>query len=104
MKSWLKNRRLLYVGLPALVGLLPMPGGALFSAPLVDSVDSEKGIGGTLKAAVNYWFRHIWEYWWPLYPGVILAIRYSGLPFELFLIIQAPFTLAALAEIGRAHV
>jgi hypothetical protein len=97
MKSWLKNRRLLYVGLPALVGLLPMPGGALFSAPLVDSVDSEKGIGGTLKAAVNYWFRHIWEYWWPLYPGVILAIRYSGLPFELFLIIQAPFTLAALA-------
>ena len=97
MKSWLSNRKWLFVGLPALVGLLPMPGGALFSAPLVDSVDSENDLDDPLKAAINYWFRHIWEYWWPLYPGVILAIRYSGLPFELFLLLQAPFTLAALA-------
>ena len=97
MKSWLGNRKWLFVGLPALVGLLPMPGGALFSAPLVDSVDSENDLDGPLKVAINYWFRHIWEYWWPLYPGVILAIRYSGLPFELFLLLQAPFTIAALA-------
>lgn len=91
------NRRLLYSGIPALIGLLPMPGGALFSAPLVASLDQADEIDIPHKVAINYWFRHIWEYWWPLYPGVILAVRYSELPFYAFLGIQAPFTLAAIA-------
>ena len=97
LKTWLKSRKMLLAGLPALVGLLPMPAGALFSAPMVASVDAQNELDPSHKAAINYWFRHIWEYWWPLYPGVILAIRYSGLPFELFLLLQAPFTIAALA-------
>jgi len=97
MKSRLPNRKWLFLGLPAFVGLLPMPGGALFSAPLVAAADSENGLDNSLKAALNYWFRHIWEYWWPLYPGVILAVRYSGLPFGTFLALQFPFTVAALA-------
>jgi uncharacterized protein len=97
LKSWLKSKKLLLVGFPALVGLLPMPGGALFSAPLVDVVDSEKKLKPELKVAINYWFRHIWEYWWPLYPGIILAIKYSTLPSGLFYLIQIPFTFASFA-------
>ncbi len=96
LKSYLSNHRMLIGGLPALVGLLPMPGGALVSAPLVGSVDSENEIAPSLKVAINYWFRHIWEYWWPLYPGVILAIRYCGLPLEIYFIIMMPFTLVAV--------
>ena len=30
------------------------------------------------KAFVNYWFRHIWEYISPLYPGIVLAAAGSG--------------------------
>jgi len=97
--------------LPALVGLLPMPAGALFSAPFVDAVDQHREIEPQLKAAINYWFRHIWEYWWPLYPGVILAMQYSGLPVTIFFLIQIPFTLAAalggylfiLRKVGKAN-
>ncbi|HUI92825.1 MAG TPA: DUF401 family protein [Chitinivibrionales bacterium] len=96
LERWLKSRALLYMGLPALVGLLPMPGGALFSAPLVAAVDADSGLSPPHKAAINYWFRHVWEYWWPLYPGVILAIKYSGLPAGLYFLIQMPFTVAAL--------
>jgi uncharacterized protein len=95
LHAWIKNPALLLAGLPALVGLLPMPGGALFSAPLVDAADKEKRIDPAHKAAINYWFRHIWEYWWPLYPGIILAIKYSGVPAGLFFLIQMPFTVAA---------
>jgi len=92
-----KDQRLLMGGLPAIIGLLPMPGGALFSAPFLASVDEKQSLSPEQKSAVNYWFRHIWEYWWPLYPGVILAIQYCGLPFGFFLLIQAPFTLASIA-------
>jgi hypothetical protein len=87
---------MLLAGLPALVGLLPMPGGAIFSAPLVASLDSPGELDARQRVAINYWFRHIWEYWWPLYPGVILAVRYSELPAATFFLIQIPFTFAAL--------
>ena len=96
LKAGLRRPRLLYAGLPALIGLLPMPGGAIFSAPLVDALDHEKRFDPALKSAINYWFRHIWEYWWPLYPGVILAMKYSGLPVAVFFCIQAPLTLFAV--------
>jgi uncharacterized protein len=95
LQERLKNKKLLLVGFPIFVGLLPMPGGALFSAPLVDAVDSKKELEPALKVAINYWFRHIWEFWWPLYPGIILAIKYSGLPSGIFYLIQIPFSIAA---------
>lgn len=96
LKSWLKSKHLILAGLPALVGLLPMPAGALFSAPFVDAVDQDREIEPQRKVAINYWFRHIWEYWWPLYPGVILAMQYSGLSAARFFFIQIPFTFAAI--------
>jgi hypothetical protein len=96
LKAWLSSHSLLLAGLPALVGLLPMPGGALFSAPLVASVDSDQRLAPAHKVAINYWFRHIWEVWWPLYPGVILAIRYSGLAVGTFMAVMAPLTVASV--------
>lgn len=68
--------------LPALVGLLPMPGGALFSAPLVDAAATGSPISPARRAAANYWFRHTWEFWWPLYPGIIAAVELSGIPWS----------------------
>src|SRR5688572_20716375 len=32
-KAWLRRPRVVLAALPAIIGLLPMPGGALFSAP-----------------------------------------------------------------------
>ncbi len=86
--------------LPALVGLLPMPGGAAFSAPLVDDVDHGRIVEPLLKTQINYWFRHPWEYWWPLYPGVLMAIELSGLAIWQFMLLMVPislvFTLAGM--------
>jgi len=83
--------------LPAVIGLLPMPGGALFSAPLVDECDPERQLCSLLKARVNYWFRHVWEFWWPLYPGVLLAAALSGLELWQFILLQLPVTVLAVA-------
>jgi integral membrane protein (TIGR00529 family) len=97
LKSYIANDVLLLSGLPAIVGLLPMPGGALVSAPLVDSVDSNKNLTPSHKAGINYWFRHVWEYWWPLYPGVILAMTISGLTPAVYFLTMLPVTASALA-------
>ena len=48
--------------LPALIGLLPMPGGALFSAPMVETAAADSKVSGSVLSAINYWFRHIWEH------------------------------------------
>ncbi len=65
---------------PALIGLLPMPGGAVFSAPMVKSAASDQDLTNEDKILINYWFRHIWELIWPLYPGLILTAHMSGIP------------------------
>jgi len=82
--------------LPAIIGFLPMPGGAIFSAPMVDGCDQPNRVDPQLKASINYWFRHIWEYWWPLYPGVLLAIKLTGLPMEKLIVLHLPLSLLAI--------
>lgn len=76
----LKWPRLKLVFFPALIGLLPMPGGAVFSAPMVKSAAHGQNLANEDKALINYWFRHIWELIWPLYPGLILTAHLSGIP------------------------
>jgi hypothetical protein len=83
--------------LPAVIGFLPMPGGAIFSAPLVDSCDAHDNVGGLLKAQTNHWFRHVWEYWWPLYPGVLLAMELTGFDVWQMMVMGIPLTLGAIA-------
>lgn len=93
---------------PAVIGLIPMPGGALFSAPLVEqSTVSSDGKPSDVftadhKTAINYWFRHIWEYWWPLYPGVILAM--SIFQMETWRFIAAEFLYTPVSLLAGYYV
>ena len=90
------NRKIALIVMPALIGLLPMPGGALFSAPMVDTACGGDDVDAAMKTAINYWFRHVWEYWWPLYPGVILAVSLLGVETWQFMLVQLPFTVVSL--------
>jgi len=92
----LRNPRLSLAAMPALIGLLPMPGGAIFSAPMVDAVAGDSELKPSQRSAINHWFRHIWEYWWPLYPGVILAVSLTGIELSRFIAAQLPLTFAAV--------
>jgi integral membrane protein (TIGR00529 family) len=80
----------------ALIGLLPMPGGALFSAPMVEASLSRSPATNEQKTALNYWFRHIWEYWWPLYPGVILAVALLEVETWSFMVTMVPMTILSV--------
>ncbi len=81
---------------PALIGLLPMPGGAVFSAPMVKELGARSNLTGGQLSFVNYWFRHIWEYWWPLYPGVLLTVVLAEISLSVFVLSMAPLTVAAI--------
>ncbi|MGM0431915.1 MAG: DUF401 family protein [Spirochaetota bacterium] len=83
--------------LPAVIGLLPMPGGALFSAPLLDNFNDLGGINPNSKTRINYWYRHVWEYAWPLYPGVIVACDVAGIELWQMLVFGLPMSAVAIA-------
>jgi integral membrane protein (TIGR00529 family) len=85
--------------LPLAVGLMPMPGGALLSAPLVGRILAKDKFSPELATSINYWSRHIIEFWWPIYPGVILAAAITGLPIKEMALMQFPLTLV-MAPIG----
>jgi len=78
---------------PALIGFLPMPGGALVSAPLVKSSTKELGLKKEFMTFLNYWFRHIWEFVWPIYAGLLLFQTMSKIPMKKIVLLQSPYTL-----------
>ena len=80
--------------LPPMVGLMPMPGGSLLSAPLVDNVLGAGKYQPEFRTVTNYWFRHIVEFFWPIYPGIILTEAITGLPIGRVSLLQFPMTLA----------
>jgi hypothetical protein len=97
LEALIRNRRLGSVVPPAFMGLLPMPAGALFSAPMVEELGRKIGVSPESKTLLNYWFRHLWEYMWPLYPSLILAAALLNVKVRDVILAQYPLTLAAIA-------
>ncbi len=90
IERYLRWPRIRLVIFPALVGLLPMPGGALFSCPMLKAAAKDISMTEEHKALINYWFRHIWEAAWPLYPGYILICSLLGIPLSRLWIYTFP--------------
>ena len=71
--------------MPAFLGLLPSLGGARFSAPIVEELSQGISISHEQKSAINFWFRHIFEFSNPIIPGMIMACNIADVPFSEFL-------------------
>ena len=89
LKRAFSDARVSYGAIPAIIGLLPMPAGALISAQMVNKAADELERSAEERTFVNYWFRHVWEFSWPFYQGVILtaatlAITVRDVVFLLF--------------------
>lgn len=83
--------------LPSIIGLLPSPGGARFSAPMVDDAAKNMDLSGDRKAAINYYYRHTWEYFLPLYPSSLLAAEILNIPLGYFMLVMLPYSLVTIA-------
>lgn len=60
--------------IPSIVGLIPMPGGALVSAMMAKNLYLKKlSLKSDYATYINYWFRHVWLAIWPIYQSLIIA-------------------------------
>jgi hypothetical protein len=78
---------------PALMGLLPMPGGALLSAPIMER--SGHGVPDNIVAAANNWFRHLFILAYPLAPALIVLTGITGLDIYRSIVYILPFGVVA---------
>lgn len=90
LKELLGNNRLAAAFLPAVIGIMPSPGGARFSCPMLEELLGDSTDNGN-KAFINYWFRHLWLDASILYPGFILASQLLGITPAYFFIYMLPF-------------
>jgi integral membrane protein (TIGR00529 family) len=73
---------------PAMIGLVPMPAGALVSATALRDLSNRMGLAPERVTFINYWFRHIWETSLPVYPAIIatsiiLSVQLSSVTLTL---------------------
>lgn len=83
--------------MPAFLGLLPSLGGARFSAPIVEEASRDLDITQEHKAAINFWFRHIFEFSSPIIPGMIMACNIAGVAYSDFIMHLCWLTALAFA-------
>ena len=90
LQGLVKDYRLILAFIPALLGLIPMPAGAMFSAPMVKEIGGRVGLTPEEETFVNYWFRHIWEFVWPLFPVIILFAGLLKVEIQEVILVQFP--------------
>ena len=74
----LRDPRYALVIVPAVIGLLPVAGGALMSAPIVGVLGALLGLTPALNVYVNVWFRHTIFLSYPLSQSLIITSTISG--------------------------
>jgi len=88
--------KFLLAAMPAFLGLLPSVGGARFSAPIVQELSANLTLSPEHKAAINFWFRHMFEFSSPIIPGMIMACSIAGVTFGTFISHLCWLTLLAI--------
>ena len=96
LKNLVRDDRLTLAIPSALIGLLPMMGGAMMGAPIVDEAAKRWEVPPAWKTFYNYWFRHVWEYWWPLYISVLMAATIFRVPVWKIGLYQSAYSLVAI--------
>jgi len=95
LRRLVRDPRLILAIPSAVLGLLPMMAGAMMGAPIVEEAARRWNLSPAWKTFYNYWFRHIWEYCWPLYLNIILASTIFRIPIAALCLYQLPFTVLA---------
>lgn len=96
LSKLVNNSKLLVSLLPAVIGLLPVAGGALMSAPLVEAETERLGLEEDKKTYVNMWFRHTIFPVYPVSTVLILTASLTGIALTSIIIRQIPVVIVML--------
>ncbi|UCC33642.1 MAG: DUF401 family protein [Candidatus Bathyarchaeota archaeon] len=97
LSETVRNSKLVVSLLPAIVGLLPVAGGALMSAPLIEAEADKLQFRRGMKTYVNIWFRHTIFPVYPMSQLLILAAALTGLSLTGLIVRQIPVVLSMVA-------
>ncbi|MEM4927862.1 MAG: DUF401 family protein, partial [Sulfolobales archaeon] len=101
LSSALRDPRLGLATIPAVVGLMPVAGGALLSAPVVESLGAPVGLSAEALAYINVWFRHVLIYSYPFSQLIVVLSQLTGIPILTLMMNTLPMTIL-MAAIGAA--
>ena len=96
LSRMIKNSKIVSSVLPAVIGFLPVAGGALMSAPLVDSEAEKLGLKPEKKAYVNLWFRHTIFPVYPISQVLIVTAALTGIAIPLIIMRQIPVVIVMI--------
>ncbi|MEM3700669.1 MAG: DUF401 family protein [Candidatus Bathyarchaeia archaeon] len=86
----IKNSKIISSMLPAIIGFLPVAGGALMSAPIVDAETEKLRLTPEKKTYVNLWFRHTIFPVYPISQLLITTAALTSVPMFLIILHQIP--------------
>ena len=84
--------------IPAVYGLMPVPGGALFSAPMIGKDGKKYLLDKNQKNFLNVWFRHIWFPIYPISSAMILICseKFSNINIYHLILVNIPAFITAI--------
>ena len=91
------DSRVVLALIPVMIGLMPMLGGAMFSAPMVNEIGTRLKLSAERKTFVNYWFRHAMEYVFPLYTSLLVTAALIDISPYALIRVSYPLSIAAVA-------
>jgi len=92
----INNPKVVSSVLPAVVGFLPVAGGALMSAPLVDSETEKLGLKPEKRAYVNLWFRHTIFPVYPISQLLIITAALTGITIPTIIMRHVPVVIVMI--------
>ncbi len=94
LEQLIPSKKALIMTLPAIMGLLPVPGGAFLSAPFVDSIGNSLNMSGERKSVVNLYFRHFSSFVLPYSTTMLtIASQLNGVNIYTLIALNIPFVL-----------
>lgn len=97
LRQIFRDARVTVALIPAIIGLVPIMGGAMLSAPLVSEAADELKLSPERRTFLNFWFRHVWEYMLPTFPTIFLTASIVGLSIADLTLVNLPLSAAAFA-------
>ncbi|HEY3314035.1 MAG TPA: DUF401 family protein [Bacillota bacterium] len=94
----LRSTKLSLALVPGVVGCLPVMGGAIVSAPMVDALGDRLDIDRERKSAINVIFRHAWFFVFPFSTSLVLLARLDAVDVFGLIRLQWPISVAALVS------
>jgi integral membrane protein (TIGR00529 family) len=96
LEKIISNEKSIMMIIPAIFGLLPVLGGALFSAPIIENEGEKMKMEKGVQAFINLWFRHLLFLIYPLEQAYIIVVYLTGIDLKILIAYQIPTFIMAI--------